>query len=109
MPNHYHLLIHSHKAYISNNAKWGWPYKDYVLSMFSAKKHQAVKACKEFVAQGEPQEIGDFFSLKNMPAIIGTKEFKEWVRERFHDLRLNKEISHSKILTGILTWQITAV
>jgi REP element-mobilizing transposase RayT len=83
----------SHKAYISDNAKWDWLHKDFVLSMFSAKKRQAVKAYKEFVAQGEPQEIVDFFSLKNMPSIIGTKEFKEWIRERFHDLRLNREIS----------------
>jgi len=29
--------------------------------MFSARKHQAVNAYKEFVAQGEPQEIGNFF------------------------------------------------
>ena len=88
----------SHKAYISNVAKWSWLHKDYVLSMFSAKKRQAVKAYKEFVAQEEPQEIGDFFSLKNMPSIIGTKEFKEWVRDRFHDLGLNREISGSKVL-----------
>jgi len=88
----------SHKAYISNAAKWNWLHKDYLLSMFSENNRQAVKAYKDLVAQVEPQEIEDFFSLKNSPSILGSQEFKDRIKKKFHDLQLRQEIPEAKIL-----------
>ncbi|MBA3014947.1 MAG: hypothetical protein KKD63_14465 [Proteobacteria bacterium] len=87
-------------AFIGIRTKdWDWLYRDYLLAMFSQKRHLAIKAYKEFEAGQEPEEIKEFYTKKNVPSILGCADFKEWIKEKFHYLRSNTEIPESRSLS----------
>ena len=88
----------SHQGYISKAKKWEWLHKDFLLSMLSSKKSRCRSAYIDFVSQGEPEEIERFYSLKNLPSVLGSDSFKEWVKEKFNHLRFQKEIPESREL-----------
>ncbi len=88
----------SHRGYTSRAKKWNWLYKDFMLSMFSEKAGRAQKAYLEFVSQKEPEEIDTFYAKKKLPSLLGSDDFKEWVKEKFADLRFHREIPESRFL-----------
>ncbi len=88
----------SHKGYTSKAKKWNWLYKDFMLSMFSEKAGQAKKAYLEFVSQKEPEEIDTFYSKKNLSSVLGNDDFKEWIKEKFSNLRYHREIPETRVL-----------
>ena len=88
----------SHAGYASRAKKWDWLYKDFMLSMFSGKIGQAKKAYIEFISQKESEEITNFYSKKNLSSVLGDDDFKEWIKEKFQDLRFHREIPESRVL-----------
>ena len=88
----------SHHGYISNAKKWEWLHKDVLLTMFSKTKSKRRSAYRDFVSQGEPEEIERFYALKNLPSVLGGDSFKEWVKEKFDHLRFQQEIPESRNL-----------
>jgi len=88
----------SHKGYTSRAKKWHWLYKDFMLSLFSGKYGKARKAYIEYISQIESEEIDNFYSKKNLSSLLGDDNFKEWVKEKFQDLRFHQEIPESRIL-----------
>ena len=88
----------SHQGYISRAKKWEWLHKDFVLSICSKKKGKRKSAYLDFVAQGEPEEIERFYSLKNLPSVLGGDSFQEWIREKYAHLRFHEEIPSSREL-----------
>ena len=88
----------SHKGYCSRAKKWHWLHKDFPLAMFSKKSSQAKKGYLEFMRQQESDEIEAFYAKKNLPSILGDEDFKDWLREKFHDLRLKPEVPAAKEL-----------
>lgn len=90
----------SHRGYISRAGKWDWLYKDVLLSMFSQKRKKQKSAYMDFVSRGAPEEIERFYSLKNLPTILGADTFKEWVKEQFDRLRFHPEIPESRVLSS---------
>ena len=88
----------SHQAYISKAKKWEWLHKDFLLFMFSQKKSKRKSAYIDFISLSEPEEIERFYSLKNLPSVLGGDSFKERVREKFDNLRFHKEIPESREL-----------
>jgi len=88
----------SHKGYISKAKQWDWLYKNFMLSMFSGKIGQAKKAYIEFVSQKESAEIDKFYSKKNLSSVLGEDDFKEWIKEKFQELRFHQDIPESRVL-----------
>lgn len=88
----------SHHGYTSWAAKWDWLHKDFLLSMLSVKQSKRRAAYLDFVIHGTPEEIERFYGLKNLPSILGTDAFKEWVSEKFDQFCFHKEIPESKQL-----------
>ena len=88
----------SHQGYISKAKKWEWLHKDFLLSMLSSKKSRCRSVYIDFVSQGESEELERFYSLKNLPSVLGSDSFKEWVKEKFNHLRFQKEIPESREL-----------
>lgn len=88
----------SHPGYISNAKKWEWLHKEFLLSMMSAKKSKRKAIYLDFISQEEPGEIERFYSLKNLPSILGSNSFKEWVKEKFSHLRDEDDIQKSREL-----------
>jgi len=91
----------SHKGYISTAKKWEWLHKDILLAMLSDKKSRRKAAYIDFVSQGEPEEIERFYSLKNLPSILGSDSFKEWIKDKFAHLQLKEEIPDSRELAPL--------
>jgi putative transposase len=90
-------LWSSHHGYLSWAKKWNWLHKDVLLNMLSAIKSRRRAAYTDFVSQLEPEEIECFYSMKKLPSILGSDDFKEWVKEKFRHLEL-QEIPEARIL-----------
>ncbi len=88
----------SHLGYISNAKKWKWLHKDFLLAMISTAKSKRKSLYIDFVIQDEPEVIERFYSLKNLPSILGNDSFKEWVKEQFTHLLFKEEITKSREL-----------
>ena len=57
----------SHKAYVSRAKKWGWLSKNYVLCMLTEEKRRQGQAYRQFVAEGNTEEIVQVFEGKRLP------------------------------------------
>jgi putative transposase len=88
----------SHRGYMAGARKWDWLYKDFLLAMFSKESNQAMKTYAEFIKEQVPKEIENFYNKKNLPSILGDDNFKEWIKEKFKNLRFSREIPESKAL-----------
>lgn len=87
----------SHHGYLSTAKKWDWLHKDFLLEMLSAKKSRRRAAYEDFVAKSDSEEIEHFYSLKNLPSVLGGDAFKDWLKERFQSLCFREEIPESRI------------
>lgn len=88
----------SHAGYMSRSKNWRWLHKNHLLAMLSEKKSRQKPAYMDFVSLGEPEKIERFYALKNLPSILGSDSFKEFVNEQFAHLGFQKDIPDSKIL-----------
>lgn len=85
----------SHKGYVSKAKKWEWLYKQFILTMFSKDKRSKLTAYKRFISSGESPEFIKHYSKKNIPSIIGDKDFVKLIKERFSKKQKEKEIPES--------------
>ena len=99
----------SHQGYMSRATKWEWLSRDILLTMLSGEKKKEKSAYADFVSKGVPEEIGRFYSLKNLPSMLGSDAFKEWVKEKFRSLRFQEEIPDSRSLAPTAADIISAV
>ncbi len=90
----------SHQGYLSRAKKWEWLHQENLLAMLASAKGKQRSAYMDFVSKGESEEIRKFYSLKNLPSILGGNRFKEFVRDRFSDLSSQSEIPEAKILVA---------
>jgi putative transposase len=88
----------SHKGYISRAKKWDWLSKDYVLCMLTKEKRQQGRAYRQFVAQGNTEEIVQVFEGKRLPWLLGSERFNDWVKDRFFKEKHHEEVPDSREL-----------
>jgi REP element-mobilizing transposase RayT len=88
----------SHQGYLTQGKKWAWLQKGDLLSMLTSTKAKQRSTYLDFVSKGEPREIGRFYSLKNLPSVLGSESFKEFIRDKFSALAYMQDIPESKIL-----------
>jgi len=99
----------SHQGYISWAKKWAWLHKDDLLNMLTPVKKKQRSAYIDFILKGEPEEIVRFYSLKNLPSILGSDLFKDSIRDKFYNLANQPEIPESKFLAPDVEKVIRAV
>lgn len=88
----------SHHGYLTRDSKWDWLHKEILLSMLSTKESKRRSAYIDLVTNGSPDEIERFYTLKNLPSILGAESFKEWVSDAFNQYRFHEEIPESRTL-----------
>ena len=88
----------SHQGYLSRAKKWTWLQKGDLVGMLTPARTRQKSAYLEFVSKGEPEEIERFYSRKNLPSVLGSESFTEFIRARFSDLAHRPEIPESKAL-----------
>jgi putative transposase len=92
----------SHKAYLSHAAKWGWVHREPVFSMFGQTGEDSAKAYRTFMAQGESEEFNAVLSKSNVPSLLGSQEFVDWVKAKFQKLQSHREVPASRLLAPTL-------
>ena len=88
----------SHTGYLTRATKWSWLKKDDLLAMLTTTKTRQRSTYIDFVTSGESEEIERFYSLKQLPSILGGASFKEMIREKISVLLDHAEIPETKIL-----------
>jgi REP element-mobilizing transposase RayT len=88
----------SHKGYLSHSEKWDWIYKDFILSILTKEKKNFRKAYKDLISQEESKSILKFFSRGNLPAILGSQDFIDLIREKFYKQSYDRHVPQSRIL-----------
>lgn len=90
----------SHAGYLSCAKQWDWLERETLLTMLAKEKSQRKQAYLDFVSQDEPQEITTFYAMKKLASLLGGAAFKDWVRNRFIDPELQREIPEAKRLAN---------
>jgi REP element-mobilizing transposase RayT len=90
----------SHKGYLSRADEWAWLYKDFLLSMLSKNKGDQLKIYRHFISQNDDNEevVGKIIDKKRWPAILGSKDFIDQIKEIFFLKNIDDEIPQSKEL-----------
>lgn len=95
----------SHEGYVSSSSKWQWVHKKPFFSLLSRDRKKWLGEYKKFVNQKDSDEMTDFYSKKNLPSIMGSREFIDWVKEKFSELLFKEEIPEARKLapdTGMI-------
>jgi chromosomal replication initiation ATPase DnaA len=77
--------------------------------MLCEKKSDQKTAYLDFVSLGEPKEIERFYSLMNLPSVLGSEYFKHWVKEKFKHLSCQDEIPRSRDLAPTADYIVSVV
>ena len=51
-----------------------------------------------FVSKEESEEIKQIFTLKNLPSILGSEGFINWVKEKYYKVKSHGEVPESRAL-----------
>jgi REP element-mobilizing transposase RayT len=89
----------SHHGYLSKGRDWNWLHREPLLKMFSSTRKKACVDYLAFMEQQDSKEIQHLFSLKKLPAILGSSGFIEKIREHFDFLVQDKEIANRQNLS----------
>jgi REP-associated tyrosine transposase len=88
----------SHRLYLAKGKKEDWIFKDFILSMFSGKKEEASRAYKRFVSSEDEERTLRILDKIKWPPFLGSDNFIERIKEKFHSEKLDDEIPQSKEL-----------
>lgn len=79
----------SHIGYLKAAKRPSWLKVDKVLEQFSSQEKTAIKELNDYVCAGVPTHFKKLMSERR--AILGSKAFKEWVKEYFEEIILPKK------------------
>lgn len=99
----------SHHGYLSTAKKWEWLHKDFLLSMLSKKRSGQLASYRNFVSLDDSEETERFYSLKNLPSVLGGDTFKDWLKEHFQHLRFRDDVPESRLFAPTAREIINAV
>ncbi|MCP3891746.1 MAG: transposase, partial [Desulfobulbaceae bacterium] len=88
----------SHHVYVSRSRTSHWLYTDLLLSMFADVPDKGVREYRKFVQGEDSEEIEHFFSKKNLPSILGSRNFVEWVKAKYYQKKKHGEVPQAKNL-----------
>lgn len=88
----------SHHGYISQAKRWDWLHKNFILDILTDKKSRRQQEYFSFVSLSNSTEIDHFYSLKNLPAMLGSVLFQEKVKNKYNGLLFDREVSIGKEL-----------
>ena len=88
----------SHAAYLSLSKKWDWIYREFILLMLSRSKKEWIKRYRSFVAIEDDETVSNVIEGKKWPAILGDREFTDWVKDRYHAVKYDKDVPQAREL-----------
>lgn len=88
----------SHQGYISIGKKWDWIYKNCILSMLSKNRKNWLRYYRKWVSVEEKGAVGEIIDRKKWPVCIGPQTFIDWVKERYGEEKISRDIPSSREL-----------
>ena len=88
----------SHHGYISTAKKWDWLYKELLLGMFADKKGKGEKEVPGICPEGRFPGGFRLFQQEESCPLFGTRDFIDWVKEKFYRIKRHNEIPQSRQL-----------
>ena len=88
----------SHKAFLSVSKKWDWLYKGYILDILDHNKKRQTAAYRRFIAT-EDSELTNIVDRKRWPSMLGPKDFIDWVKTSYRDLKDKDEFQQKEDLS----------
>jgi hypothetical protein len=88
----------SHRGYVSVEKKWEWLYKDFIFDMLTKDKRYQHRAYQEFMGEEDSGRICEILERLEIPAVLGSKIFVDWVKDRFFQQKHHQEIPGSRVL-----------
>lgn len=91
----------SHHGYLGRGKLWEWLNTGHVLSQFSDAPAKARVEYRRYMAQDDDEHIERVFSLKKLPAILGSRKFVQSIKDRFFASKLSSEVPQSRTLAPV--------
>jgi len=88
----------SHNGYLSPDGKWDWLYKDFILSILSARKEHRLQAYQRFIMIDDSQELAEKLAQTKWPGFLGNESFEKWLRKTFFQQKRHSQIPDSVAL-----------
>jgi putative transposase len=82
----------SHKAYLSVAKKWDWLHKDFILDLLTAETKSQIRLYRRFVAVDDENQVDDIMECKRWPSLLGPKEFVDWIKATYKDVKGRDEM-----------------
>ena len=86
-----------YQDYLSNVQQHHWLNRDLIVEKFQLKKDKGIYQ-EEILSQDAKEDIYQFFTKKNLPSLLGTKEFSDQIKHRFFENLIHPEKPASKQL-----------
>ncbi|MGD8974695.1 MAG: transposase [Desulfobacterales bacterium] len=91
-------LWSSHRGYLSKSDKWNWLHKDFILSMLSKGEGSQLKYYRQFISTEDEDEIDTVLIKKKWPAVLGSADFVQRIKNKFFTQKTNSEVPQSREL-----------
>jgi putative transposase len=88
----------SHHAYLSRVDGRNWLFTGPVLARFPSDPELARRQYRQYMAQDDSEEIERVFSLKKLPAVLGSKHFLQSIKDTFFGEKFHQEVPESRSL-----------
>ncbi len=82
----------SHKAYLSVAKKWDWLHKDFILDLLTDDRKSQIRIYRRFVAVDDDNQLEDVMARKRWPSLLGPKDFVDWVKATYKDVKGSDEM-----------------
>jgi len=88
----------SHIAYLSVAKKWDWLHKRFILDLLSDDMKSQIRLYRRFVAVDDDKELEDVMARKRLPSLLGPKDFLDWVKATYKDIKAIDELPQMREL-----------
>jgi len=88
----------SHRGYLSKSENWNWLHKDFILSMLSKGEGSQLKYYRQFMSTEDEDEIDTVLIKKKWPAVLGSADFVQRIKNKFFAEKTNSEVPQSREL-----------
>ncbi|VAW37728.1 hypothetical protein MNBD_GAMMA01-98 [hydrothermal vent metagenome] len=89
----------SFRAYINKDTAPDWLHRDFIYNVLGCDSKY--KTYENYVTTGVDDDIRKFYGSKNLPAVIGEPEFKEWIFDKLTNIKESEQ--KSKIISTNVT------
>ncbi len=82
----------SYSSYCSKKSNWDWLQRGFIFAQVSKKLGKAIRGYRDYVQRGMIEQQEDPLKKTVASTVLGSKEFTEWVREKWVRKGVDREV-----------------